>query len=108
MSALIRVSLAFAHGLKAGEPVCLAQCVEPVRASRQQLVRVGLVSDIENNLVARHIKNAVQRYGELDNAQVGGQMAARAGNAVYDEFSKLLTGDLESGIGEAFQVSRVG
>ncbi len=44
-------------------------------APGEDLVRIGLVADIPDEAVARGVEHIMQRYGELDNAQPGAEMA---------------------------------
>ena len=56
-------------------PPCFLQLAEVVPAG-QQLVHVGLVAGVEDDRVPRRVEDAVQRDGELDDAEVGAEVAA--------------------------------
>ena len=72
------------------EPAVLADRVEPVAAAGQDLVRVGLVADVPEDLVARRVEQAVQRDGELAGAEVGAEVAADLADRVDDQLADLL------------------
>ena len=56
----------------------------------QNLVRVGLVADIPHQPVARGVEHVVQRDGQLDRAEVGGQMAAGLGDRLDQERAQFV------------------
>ena len=60
------------------EAVVLADRVEALAAAGQDLVRVGLVADVPEDLVARRVEQAVQRDGELAGPEVGAEVARRS------------------------------
>ena len=66
---------------------------EPVAAAGQDLVRVGLVADVPEDLVARRVEQAVQRDRQLAGAEVGAEVAADLADRVDDQLAGLL-GDL--------------
>ena len=66
-------------------PSGLADGVEAVAAAGEQLVDVGLVADVEDEAVGGRIENGMERDGQLDDAQIGPEMAARFGQN-GDEF----------------------
>ena len=68
---------AFPGVREAGEAALLAECLEARVAAGQQLVRVALVADVEDEPVAREVKCPMQRDRELDRAEVRGEVAAR-------------------------------
>ena len=75
-----------AHGFKAGESPGLSQGVKAVHAAAEDLMDVGLVSDVKDQAVAREIKDAVGGDGHFDNAEVGGEMSAARGH-LFDQKS---------------------
>ena len=78
---------------EAGEPVALADAAEAVAvAAGEQLVDVALVGDVEDELVARCIENAVQGDRELDHAEVGPEVPAVV-RGDLDEFLADLLGE---------------
>ena len=79
------VVLAFGAEHEAVEAAGLADGVEAVAASGEQLVDVGLVADVEDEVVGRRVEDGVERDGQLDHAEVRPEMAARLGQH-GDEF----------------------
>ena len=75
-----------------------------VAAAGEDLVRVGLVADVPEDLVARRVEQAVQRDGELAGAEVGAEVPADLADRVDDQLADLLRHLLELGVGEAVQV----
>ncbi len=54
---------------EAREPVLLAQGADPVAAAGEDLVRVALVPDVPDQLVARRVEHGVQRDRQLHDAE---------------------------------------
>ena len=77
------------------EAAVLADRLEPVAAAGQDLVRVGLVADVPEDLVARRVEQAVQRDRELAGAEVGAEVAADLADRVDDQLADLLRELLE-------------
>ncbi len=73
----------------AGQAALLLQPGEVLPAG-EQLVHVGLVARVPQDLVLRGLEDAVQGDGELDHAQVGAEVAACLGNGVDEEGPDLL------------------
>ena len=76
-----------------GEALVLADGRQLVAAAGQDLVRVGLVADVPEDLVARRVQQRVQGDGELAGAEVGAEVAADLPDRVDDVLADLL-GDL--------------
>jgi len=72
------VVLALGAFEKAGQTIFLTQGLEPVAAARQQLVRISLVANIPDDLVARSIKYRVESHRKLDNSQARANVPAGA------------------------------
>src|SRR6185437_11866791 len=70
---------------KSGEAVFLAQCVHPAGSTGEHLVRIALVPDVPDQLVARRVEAAVQRDGQFDNSQAGADVAAGDGARFNEE-----------------------
>ena len=69
-------------------------------------MRVGLVADVPEDLVARRVQQRVQRDGQLAGAEVGAEVPADLPDRVDDVLADLL-GDLrELVLAEAVQVLR--
>ena len=60
------------------------------RRPGQHLVRIGLVADVPDDLVARGVEQAVERDGELAGAQIGAEVAADLADHVDDQLADLL------------------
>ena len=63
---------------------------ELVAAAGEDLVRVGLVADVPEDLVARRVQQRVQRDRELARAEVGAEVAADLADRVDDVLADLL------------------
>ena len=87
-----------------GEAVVLADRRQPVAAAGEDLVRVGLVADVPEDLVARRVEQAVQGDGELAGAEVGAEVAADLADRVDDVGAHLLRDLLQLLVVEAVQV----
>ena len=64
-----------------------------VAAAGEDLVRVGLVADVPQDLVARRVEQRVQRDGQLAGPEVGAEVPADLADRVDDVLAHLL-GDL--------------
>ena len=63
---------------EAGEAAVLAQRSKTVPPAGQYLVDVALMADIVDDAVARGVELPLERYRQLDDAEIGGEMAARS------------------------------
>ncbi len=72
------------------QPVVLADRRQALAAAGEDLVGVGLVADVPEDLVAGRVEQAVERDGELAGAEVGAEMAADLADRVDDVFAHLL------------------
>ena len=98
----------FAAFGEARQPVLHPQAANTVAAFSEDFMRVALVADIPDDLVARGVKDRMQRHGQLYHAKPGAQVSAgfRHGR---DRLGPQFTRDLgQFGIGQAFQVRRAG
>ena len=86
------------------EAAVLADRVEPLAAAGEDLVRVGLVADVPEDLVAGRVEQAVQRDRELAGAEVGAEVAADLADRVDDQLADLLRELLELVVVEALEV----
>jgi hypothetical protein len=89
MSGPERVVFALRPLGEAGEPAALAQRPDARAPASQDLVRVGLVSDIPDQPVPWRIEHIVQGHGQFDHTQPRAQMAARHRNRA-DRFGTQL------------------
>ena len=71
----------------------LPQTGQEVLASGEQLVRVALVADVEEQPIVAEVEDVVERDREFDHAEVGGQVATAAGDLVANRGTDLV-GDL--------------
>ena len=60
-----------------GKAAALAQRADAVAPAGQDLVRIGLVSDVPDQAIVRGVENVVQGDRQLDHAESGAEMAAR-------------------------------
>ena len=67
-------------------------------------MRVGLVADVPEDLVARRVEQAVEGDGELAGAEVGAEVAADLADRVDDVGAHLLRDLLQLLVVEAVQV----
>ena len=88
------------------EAAVLADRGEAVLAAGQDLVRVGLVADVPEDLVPRRVEHAVQRHRQLAGAEVGAEVAADLADRVDDQLAGLLRDLLELRVVEPVQVGR--
>ena len=79
------VGRAFVRLHKTGKAAVLPQCSKAVTAAGEDLVHIALVPDVIDNPVARGVKLPLERNRQLYDAQVGGQMPARARHGIHDE-----------------------
>jgi hypothetical protein len=75
--------------VKPDKAAILAQARHRLAASGQDLVGIGLMADIPDQLVARGVENGMECDGQLDHAQCRAQMPAgrsHFGNGIAPEF----------------------
>ena len=87
-------------------PYCRMRA-EAVAPAGEELVRVALVPDVPDDLVARALQHAVQRDGELDGAEAGGEVAAGLADAGEDGLADLVCEQREFSLGELSEVGGV-
>jgi len=81
-----------------GQSAALAQGADAVTAAGQNLVRIGLMADVPDNLVGGCIEHGVQRYREFDDAEAGAEMAAGVRDRV-DGLGPQFVGELRQLLG---------
>ena len=69
-------------------------------------MRVGLVADVPEDLVARRVEQGVQRDRQLAGAEVGAEVAADLADRVDDQLADLLGDLLQLLVREPLQVGR--
>ena len=100
------VVLGLADRAERREAAVLADRRELVAAAGEDLVRIGLVADVPEDLVARRVQQRVQRDGQLAGAEVGAEVPADLADRVDDVLAHLLRDALELLLGERVQVLR--
>ena len=93
MAGAERVVLALGALAEARQAAGLAQRADAVAAAGQDLVRIGLMTDIPDQPVGRRVEHVMQRDGELDHAEAGAEMAAGHGHR-GDQLLSQLFGEL--------------
>ena len=86
------------------QPGVLADRGDLVAAAGEDLVRVGLVADVPEDLVARRVEQRVQRDGDLAGAEVGAEVPADLPHGVDQQLADLLGDLLELVVGEPVEV----
>ncbi len=76
---------------------------ELIATAGEDLVRVGLVADVPEHLVARGVEQAVERDRYLAGAEVGAEVAADLADRVDDQLAHLLGDLLELGLGQPWR-----
>ena len=59
-----------------GQSAALAHGADAVAPAGQDLVRIGLMADVPDQLVVRGVEDVMQGDGQLDHAEAGAEMAA--------------------------------
>ena len=85
-----RVVFAFAALGEAADAFVLAVGVETLASPRQNLVAVGLVSDVPNDLVFGGVEDVVQGHGQLHNAKAGAEVTSLFRHHIHDELAQLV------------------
>ena len=84
------VVLTLAAGRKGCEAAVLLDGVQQLAATGEHLVRVRLMADVPHQPVVGRIENVMQRHGQLDRAQAGGEVAAAGRDALNQELPQLI------------------
>ena len=100
------VVLALGDAAERREALVLADRRELVAAAGQDLVRVGLVADVPEDLVARGVEQRVQRDGQLAGAEVRAEVPADLTDRVDDVLADLLSDLRQLFLAEGVQVLR--
>ena len=101
------VVFALAARRKRREPGVLFDGVQLLAAPGQYLVRVGLMPHIPDQTVVRGVEYIMQRNGQFNGAQSGGEMAAAGGDAMNQKLAQFLGQFREFGCRQLAQVRRV-
>src|SRR5687768_3164475 len=108
MAGAERIVFAFAALQEPGETGLLSQRFHPRVASGEELVRISLVTDIPDQLVAWRVEHRVQRDGEFDHPEAGTDMPTGAGADVDEAIPDLVRKRAELVARERFQIRRRG
>ena len=98
------VVLGFVNRAERSEALVLANRLQLVAAPRQDLMRVRLVADIPEDLVARGVQQRVQRDRDLAGAEVGAEVPADFSDGVDDVLAHFLGEHLQLIVAEAVEV----
>ena len=90
MSRAEGVVLAFLAAGEAGEAAALAQRSHARAPAGQDLVRIALVADVPDQLVARRVEDVVDGHGQLDHAQSRTEVPARRGDGTDHVMAHLV------------------
>ena len=101
-----RVVGAFRALGEAREPAPLAQRPDPVAPAGEDLVRIGLVADVPDQLVAGRVEDGVDGDGQLHHAQARAQVPAGLGDGGDGLGPQLVGEPLQLGVREAAHVRR--
>jgi len=100
------VVFAFAACRERREAAVLLDGVQPVAPPGEYLVRVGLVTDVPHQQVPGSLVDVVQRDGELDSSEPGGEVTATGADRLDEELAQLARQLGELAEREAAQVGR--
>src|SRR5687767_5023230 len=90
MAGAKRVVFAFGPLEKSREAVLLAQCFHARIAAGEELVRISLVPDVPDQLVAWRVEHRVQRHRQFDYTQASADVTARPGAHVDQALAHFL------------------
>ena len=88
------------------QPVLHPQGADTVAAFGQDLVRIALVPDIPDYLVARRVEHRMQSHGKLDHAQPGTKMATGDGYGGNRLRPQLVRELVQLLVGQRFHIRR--
>ena len=100
------VVLAFAALGEAAEAFVEPIGVEQFTPSGEDLVPVGLVPNVPNELVVGRIEDVMQRHGELHHTKAGAEVAALYAHHIDDEIAEFLAHLIELRFGDLTEVRR--
>ena len=75
------------------QPAALAQRADAVAAAGEDLVRIGLVTDVPDEPITRRIEDIMQRHRQLDNTKTCAEVTAGDRDSV-DRLPPQLVGKL--------------
>ena len=95
MSGAERVEFALAPLEKSAQSAQLTDGAHPLFPARQDLMRIGLMADVPDELVVRRIEGIVKRNGEFDGSQSSAQMTTRLGDHFDQIIAHVCTEDFQ-------------
>ena len=101
-----RVVFALAARRERRQAVLELDRAQPVAPSGQHLVRIRLVADVPHQPVVRRVEDIMQRDGELDGAEAGGEVAAHLADGVDQVLAQLVGDARQLGRRQRAQVGR--
>ena len=101
-----RVVFTLAARRERRQPVRLLDGMKLRAASGQDLVRIGLMAHIPHQAIVGGIENVVQRDGEFDGAQAGGEVSTARAHALNQELAQLGRQLNELRLGQQAQIRR--
>ena len=102
----VAVVLALGAQHEAVEAARLPDGFKALAAAGKDLVDVGLVADVEDELVGRRVKDHVEGQREFDDAEIGPEVAAGLGKSLDQEDANLFGQFIQLRIVELLQVGR--
>jgi len=101
-----RVVGAFVTHRKARRPVDLADPADFAPPAGEDFMWIALVADIPDQAVFRGVEYIMQRDRQLDGAESGGEMPARAGDALEQIIPQLIREPGQLAFGELTKMRR--
>ena len=92
---------------KTAEAAFSAQRGKLFFAACDDLMRIGLMADIPDQLVVRRVENIMKRQSQLHGAQRRGQMPAVGGDCVNDQLANFLSQSIHFSDAEFAEVNRI-
>ena len=84
------VVFALGAGGKGRETAVLLDGVQELAPAGEHLVRVRLMTDVPHQPVVGRVENVMQRHGQLDRSQTGGEVATPGRDALNEELTQLI------------------
>ena len=86
------------------QPILFAQRLEVRGPAGQHLVHVGLMAGVEDDRIVRRVEYPVQRQRQLDDAEVGSEVASGRGDFVDQKLADLGGQIAQIRLGEVLQI----
>ena len=101
-----RIVYAFGGLGKTGQPAGLPEGRKLLSAAGKELMCVALMADVKDQPVAFGVEAAVQRDGQLDDAEVGGDMAACLRKGIDKKAARFRAKAQKFRFGQSFDIVR--